>query len=202
MSDDANDPFANFPGGNPFGAGGPFSGKDPFSDMDEFMKRMGIDPDDFQKLFRDMQKNLQDAFKNMGDDPSKGFVSGFSVKMGPDGKPTVNTFGNKPKVNVAGALPSIGVDEREPLTDVIEDPNSIAITMEIPGVAKADINLNMTTDSLEINVDNESRKYSKRVKLPAKVDPSTTKATYTNGILDVTVQKVELGDDGVKIAIE
>lgn len=199
---DPRDPFANFPGGNPFGSGGPFGGGDPFANMDEFMRKMGIDPSDFQKLFNDMQRNLQDAFKNMGQDPSKGFVSGFSVRMGPDGKPHVNTFGNKPKVNRAGAVPSIGVDEREPLTDVIEDSGSIAITMEIPGVAKKDIDLNMTEDRLEVSVDNDQRKYHKRVTLPAKVDPSTTKATYTNGILDVTVQKVEKGESGVRISID
>lgn len=200
--DDPKDPFANFPGGNPFGPNGPFGGGDPFENMDEFMRKMGIDPDDFQKLFRDMQKNLQDAFRNMGEDPSKGFVSGFSVRMGPDGKPHVNTFGNKPKVNREGNVPSIGADEREPLTDVIEDNESIAITMEIPGVDKKDIDLNMTEERLEISVDNDQRKYHKRVKLPAKVDPSTTKATYTNGILDVTVKKLEKGDDGVRISID
>ncbi len=202
MSNDPKDPFANFPGGNPFGPNGPFGGKDPFENMDEFFRNMGIDPLDFQKLFNDMQRNLQDAFKNMGQDPSKGFVSGFSVKMGPDGKPHVNTFGNKPRVSKEGALPSIGADEREPLTDVIEDNTSVAITMEIPGVAKEDIDLNMTEERLEVSVDNESRKYHKRVKLPAKVDPSTTKATYTNGVLDVTVQKVEKGESGVRINID
>lgn len=201
--DEPKDPFANFPGGNPFGPGGPFAGGDPFENMDEFMRKMGIDPGDFQKLFRDMQKNLQDAFRNMGEDPSKGFVSGFSVRMGPDGKPNVNTFDNKPSIRKGdGPIPAIGADEREPLTDVIEDKDSIAITMEIPGVAKEDIDLNMTAESLEVSVDNEARKYHKRVRLPAKVDPATTKATYTNGILDVTVQKVEKGEDGVRINID
>lgn len=206
MSDDKPDPWANFPGGNPFGPNGPFGGKNPFDNMDnmdEWFRSMGIDPRDFQKLFDDMQRNLHEAFKNMGDDPSKGFMAGFNVRMGPDGKPHINTFGNKPNVKKAdGALPTIGADEREPLTDVIEDPTSVAITMELPGVNKEDVKVQMTAERLEVSVDTEARKYSKRVKLPCKVDPKTTKATYTNGVLDVTVEKVDKDDEGVPITVE
>ncbi len=208
MSDKNPDPFANFPGGNPFGPNGPFGpgspfGGDPFRSMDEWMKQMGVDPAEFRRIFDDMQRGLQDAFKNMGDDPSKGFVAGFNVRMGPDGKPHISSFGNKPQVGrQPGGMPSISADNREPLTDVIEDPKGIAITMELPGVEKTDIDLKMTAERLEVTVDNESRRYNKSVKLPAKVDPSTTKATYKNGILDVTVRKVAADDDGVKISVE
>ena len=34
------------------------------------------------------------------------------------------------------------------------------------------------------------------------IDPATTKATYSNGILDVTVQKLDQSDSGVKIVVE
>jgi HSP20 family protein len=209
------DPWANFPGGNPFGPGGPFAGGgnpfagggDPFQNLDAWLRTMGVDPADFRRMADEMQRNLQEALKGMGQDPTKSFVSGFSVKVGPDGKPTFNTFGNKPQVkpNPKGAgkgIPSVVADEREPLTDVIEDVKQVAITMELPGVEKKDINVHMTDEELEISVDNELRKYHKRVRLPAKVDPKTTKATYTNGILDVTVQKRSSGPSGMKISVE
>lgn len=208
------DPWANFPGGNPFGPNGPFgaggplaSGGDPFQNLDAWLRSMGVDPADFRRMADEMQRNLGEALKSMGSDPSKSFVSGFSVKVGPDGKPTFNTFGNKPQVrpNPAGAtkgIPQVVADEREPLTDVIEDVKQVAITMELPGVQKKDINVHMTDDELEISVDNELRKYHKRVRLPTKVDPKTTKATYTNGILDVTVQKRSTGLSGMKISVE
>ena len=209
---DPKDPWKNFPGGNPFGPGGPFAGGPmggPFdpAGMEGWFRSMGIDPTEFRKLVEQMQKDLQKAFEGLGTDPSKSFVSGFSVKVGPDGKPTFSSFGNKPQVkaNPAGAtkgIPSVVADEREPLTDVIEDARQVAITMELPGVEKKDINLHMTADELEVSVDNDARKYHKRVKLPAKVDPKTTKATYTNGVLDVTVQRVKSGASGVKIAVE
>ncbi len=213
------DPWANFPGGNPFGPNGPFGPGGPFAgggfpggaplggDMDAWFRTMGIDPSEFRRMVEEMQRGLADAFKNLGADPSKSFVSGFSVKVGPDGKPTFSSFGNKPQVkanpqNPAG-IPQVIADEREPLTDVIDDGARIAITMELPGVTREDINLNMTEGELEIGVDTERRKYHKRVKLPAKVDPKTTKATYTNGILDVTVAKVGgPGASGLKIQVE
>jgi len=199
------DPWANFPGGNPFAAGGPFSGGDPFANMDAWLRSMGMDAGEFRKLVDEMQRNMQEALKDFGSDPSKSFVGGFSVKLGPDGKPTINTFGNKPSVKAPAAggtgLPVINTDEREPLTDVIEEDGRIAITMELPGVSRDDIDLKMEESELEISVDNERRKYHKRVKLPSKVDPKTTKATYTNGILDVTVAKTGKSG-GVRIPVQ
>src|SRR5215210_5973185 len=118
MATPPTDPWANFPGGNPFGKEGPFGGVDPTADMEKWFRSMGIDPREFQKLVEEMQRNLQDAFKNFGADPGKSFVSGFQVKVGPDGKPTFNTFGNKPTVKPnpqGGGIPSIVSDEREPL---------------------------------------------------------------------------------------
>lgn len=213
------DPWAGFPGGNPFGKDGPFgpggpfggigAGGDPFANLDAWLRQMGVDPAEFRKMADEMSRSMQDALRGLGD-PSQGpksFVSGFNVKVGPDGKPSFTTFGNKPSVQgpAPGAkpgIPKIVADEREPLTDVIEGAKEIAITMELPGVEKKDINVHMTDDDLEISVDDERRKYHKRVKLPAKVDPKTTKATYTNGILDVTVQKRTPSKGGVKVAVE
>src|SRR5688572_15860151 len=210
MADKKPDPWANFPGGNPFGPGGPFAGGggaggDPFGNLDAWFRNMGIDPNEFRKLVEEMQKNMAEAFKGMGQDPSKSFVSGFSVKVGPDGKPHFSSFGNKPSVKPAPGgkgIPQVVSDEREPLTDVIEDASQVAVTVEMPGVGKDDIGLHMTEDSLEISVDTEKRKYHKRVKLPTKVEPKTTKATYNNGILDVTVRKAKPDGTGLRIPVQ
>lgn len=206
----APDPWAGFPGGNPFGPGGPFAGSgspfaggDPFANMEAWMRQMGIDPTDFRRLFEDMQRNMGEALKDFKGDPSKSFVSGFSVKVGPDGKPVFSSFGNKANMKPAagGGLPAIDTTEREPLTDIIDEGKRIAITMEIPGVTREDIDVHMTEGELEISVDNEKRKYHKVVKLPARVDPATTKATYTNGILDVTVDKAKATPSGRKVPV-
>ena len=75
--------------------------------MDAWFRTMGIDPAEFRKLVEEMQRGLADAFKNLGADPGKSFVSGFSVKVGPDGKPTYSSFGNKPQVKSNPATPDI-----------------------------------------------------------------------------------------------
>ncbi len=201
-------PFGAFPGGNPFGPGGPLGGSgDPMANMEAWFRSMGIDPREFQKLVEEMQRNLQDAFKEWGKDPNKSFVSGFQVKVGPDGKPAFNTFGNKPqtKPSTPGkgkGIASIISDEREPLTDVIDEGTKIAVTMELPGVGREDIDLQMNESDLEISVDTERRKYHKRVKLPTAVDPKTTKATFNNGVLDVTVNKKTGPSGSVKIEVK
>ncbi|HLF16425.1 MAG TPA: archaeal heat shock protein Hsp20 [Candidatus Thermoplasmatota archaeon] len=203
------DPWAAFPGGNPFGPGGPLApggpfGGDPFANMEAWFRSMGIDPNDFRRLVEEMQRNLQDAFRNPGQDPGKSFVSGFSLRIGPDGKPQFATFGNKPslKPNPGGkGIPKVVSDEREPITDVIDGADEVSITLEVPGVTREDIDVHMTERQLEIAVDTERRKYHKQVQLPAAVDPSTTKATYNNGILDVTVRKVRPGKAGVRVPV-
>jgi HSP20 family protein len=161
----------------------------PKSPFDEFFRGFGIEPDEFDRMFEQMNRALQEAMRNLGGfEPGKPYVHGFSFKIGPDGKPIVSEFGNRPQKPASGSKPVIS-PEREPLTDLIEERNQIAATLEIPGVDKKDIDIRVTETEIEINVDNEKRKYHKLIRLPSRVKPTTTKATYKNGVLDVTVQK-------------
>ena len=95
-------------------------------------------------------------------------------------------------------------EEREPLTDVIEGDEDVAITVEMPGVERDDIDLNAARDNLEIKVDTPRRKYHKKIDLPCDVIPKTTKATYKNGVLDVVIKrkKKKKPDDGYKVNIK
>ncbi len=154
-----------------------------------------IDDEDFERIFDEMQRMFESTdFKDMiedmfrgGFEPNKRFIHGFSMNMGPDGKPRFQEFGNRQTKTPTGE-PVIS-DEREPLTDIIEGDDDVAITVEIPGVEKEDIDLNVTEDILEITVDNPKRKYHKHVDIPCNVKPKTTKATYKNGVLDVVVKR-------------
>ena len=95
-------------------------------------------------------------------------------------------------------------EEREPLTDIIEGDNDVAVTVEMPGIEKNDIDLNVKRDILEINVNTPKRKYHKTLDLPCDVLPKTTKATYKNGILDVVIKRKEKKKpgSGYKVNIE
>ncbi len=184
---------------------GPFDPFD-FDSFDEMFRSMGMDMRDFHRMFDDIQRQLMDAMRNAGAEPGKPVVHGFSFKVGPDGKPQFEHFGNRPPSidpsQFTSGTPLNVSDTREPLTDIIEGDKDIAVTLEVPGVEKGDIKVSAKAERIEISVDNEMRKYHKVVNLPAKVDPATTKATYNNGILDITVQKIDHDDGGVSIQVE
>ena len=117
------------------------------------------------------------------------FVYGYSVTVGPDGKPNVTEFGNF-KAETQLGKPHMDVkEEREPLTDIIDADDSVRVIVELPGVEKNDIKLSGTDDRLTIAVETPERKYFKEVELPCKVDTKKATTKYKNGVLDVTVPK-------------
>lgn len=134
-------------------------------------------------------------------------VYGYSMSIGPDGKPVIREFGNvKPSMKPSAfGPPKPGLEvkvEREPLVDTIEEEDKVKVIAEVPGVEKEDINLECSENSLVISVDTETRKYYKEVELPAEVDPQSAKASYKNGVLEVTLNKKRAKPKGQKIKIE
>jgi HSP20 family protein len=135
------------------------------------------------------------------------FVYGYSVTIGPDGKPVIREFGNvRPsKKPLPFGAPKLGMEvkeEREPLVDVLDEGDAIRIVAELPGVEKSDVNLDSTEKTLTISVSTEKRKYYKRIDLPAEIDPASATASYNNGILEVKVKKAVPSPKGKRIKIE
>jgi HSP20 family protein len=176
---------------------------DRFFDMNEM-------DHEFESMRRYMDKILESMMHGEIDTKRiNPFVYGFSMRVGPDGQPHIQRFGNttldKPVVDSESVETDEGretIGDREPLTDVIESENSISITVEIPGVEKNDVNLEVVNDILVINVDTPNRRYFKEVELPTAVDPSSAKATYNNGVLDITLVKTAKDRKGTKIVVE
>jgi HSP20 family protein len=196
---------------------------DPFDEEDQHKKKNPFDPfkgddDIFRDIFNDNRirdifndDKVMDDIKKMAEEmmkmftnaqPGKPIVHGYKIEFGPDGKPQIEDFGNR-SIRSPEGVPSIS-EELEPLTDVIEGENEVAITVEIPGVEKEDINLVATENTLEIKVDSPKRKYHKRIDLPCNVKTKSTKATYKNGILDIVLDKKEKKKDhgGFRVSIE
>jgi HSP20 family protein len=168
-------------------------GKDPFSgDIDDMFKEMERMMDEELKDFTEKvpkeyikERKLPDGstVKELGP-----FVHGYSMKIGPDGKPEIQEFGNIKK-SLQGT-PQVK-EEREPLVDIIDTDKEVHVVVELPGVEKTDIKLHGTDDSLTISVDTPQNKYYKDVELPAKIKVEEAKSTYKNGVLEVVLQKVE-----------
>ncbi len=110
-------------------------------------------------------------------------VYGFSFKMGSQGRPVVNEFGNIPKKKS-------DLGEREPLVDVIDGKLDVRVIAELPGVDEKEISLVLKGKVLGIKVMNKERRYAKKVKLPAVPVSKKYSTSFKNGILEVVLRKV------------
>lgn len=150
--------------------------------------------DYFDDIIREIEKEFEEMEKEFFKNAAKGeaktfgpYVYGFSVTMGPDGKPIVEEFGN---VRRLGSKPVLS-EEREPLVDVIEKGDEIRVIAEVPGVDKNNIKVKVNGNTLIVTAQEGDRKYYKEVELPAKVDENSAKANYRNGVLEVIFKKKE-----------
>jgi len=148
---------------------------------------------DFEEEFKDLEEDIarifedaQRATKEKGE--SQPFIYGFSVNLGPNGEPKIERFSNVP---AAGEEQQPLDEAPEPLVDVIESEKDVKVVAEIPGVSKEDIGLAVSEDSLDIDVNTAALTFHKSVPLPVKVKPDVSKAAYRNGVLEVTLARLE-----------
>lgn len=182
--------------------------RDPF---EEWRKRLEEDPflgpffEDLDREFARMQESLSRMLERMQDgelDPDADpFVYGFSVRMGPDGQPDFSEFGNVDPSQTPHQ-PGNFDEARKPLVDVQEDQQMVAITAELPGVEKEDINLRAKEEQIIVSVDDPDNRFFKRIPMPAPIEPRTTDATYKNGVLDVEVEKASDREQGTEIDVD
>ena len=101
--------------------------------------------------------------------------------------------------------------------DVEDAGDEFVVTADLPGYDREDIDVQLAGERLTLSADHtETREagegryvrrerrqqsVSRSVRLPEPVDESGTDATYTNGVLTVTLPKAEVGDDGHDIPI-
>lgn len=142
--------------------------------------------DEFDKLFKRMSRNffdIDDLFEEFKGGHSDGpFYYGYTMTVGPDGKPIVREYGNvKP-----GLLPTS--DTRQPFVDTIVDEKEglVKLVAEMPGVEKSDINVEVVNKEVKIDAERGEKKYHASVPIKNKVDENSAKASYKNGILELT----------------
>ncbi len=182
---------------SPFGPWG-------FPDIDEMMREMERA---FSEQFKDLEKELPKNLVRESRTPDGGtkkeigpIVYGYSVTIGPDGKPVVREFGN---VKSGEGKPVKAIqDKREPLVDVVSTGKEVRVIAEMPGVRKEDISVTVNEKSVVISVDTGERGYHKELDLPGIVDPKGAKSTYNNGILEVTAPLKSKDRGGVKLKVE
>ena len=101
----------------------------------------------------------------------------------------------------------ISREVREPLMDVVDEGDKIRVTVELPGVKKENIDIDVKPRMLSIKAkaskktkkeeknyyfaERSAEMFSRTTTLPAEVIPEKTSATYNNGILEIILKKKE-----------
>ena len=165
-----------------------------------------IEWDEFDGLFQRMMRpfkaldNVWEEMRSSSNMRTSGpYCYGYSVTIGPDGKPVVKEYGNvRPNL-----LPT--AETREPFADVIVDDKEkvLKVVAEMPGVEKSDIKIEVVGRTINIDAEHGERKYSTKIPIKQKVEEDSVKATYANGILEVRFNlKEEVRPQGKKVEVE
>jgi HSP20 family protein len=94
---------------------------------------------------------------------------------------------------------------REPLMDLIDEKDQYKVIMEVPGINKEDIDINVTEDSLTVRAESrteqkkeekgyyyQERRYGsfqRTFRLPGDILPDSASAEYKNGVLEIKMKK-------------
>jgi HSP20 family protein len=147
---------------------------------------------EFDRIFKKMSSsffNIDDIFEEFnGNGPQSGpYYYGYTMTVGPDGKPIVKEYGNvKPNL-----LPTS--DTREPIVDTIVDEKEkvVKLIAEMPGVEKSDVKVVVENKSVDLSAAHNEKKYHVKVPLKNIVNENSAKASYKNGILEIVFKLIE-----------
>lgn len=153
-----------------------FSGIDPF--FKKFMERMFKEMNELEEAIRSGKLQGGWDIKPIDRPGVKGYVAQRRFQTGEPiqrGQPLT--------------IPKHLTEEnREPLADVFEDKEFVKLYVELPGVEKNDIQLNITERRAEIKAKN----FYRLIDLPASdIEFEKASANYKNGVLEVLIPKTK-----------
>ena len=175
------DIFESFSRGFPFEKKEMFGSdwfREPFEDM---IKRFEEFPEEEYKELIKEEKTPSGTVRRYGP-----FVYGFSYTAEPGKEPTFREFGNIVPSR-RGIEPSTG---REPLVDVMDEKDKYKVFVELPGVDKENVKLDVAEDSVQIKTEDD-KKYYKMIYFDSPVDADSAKASCKNGVLTLELDKKE-----------
>ena len=139
-------------------------------------------PRDFWEEMRKMQEDMDRLFRDF----NERFYSGERLLPVPGEK-----------------MPAL----RPAVTDLQETDESVIATIELPGMKKEDISLTLREHMLEVKAEKKEEEkeekevyksyrsryagFYRKLPLPAPINADEAKATYKNGVLEVTMPKTE-----------
>jgi HSP20 family protein len=153
---------------------------------------MTIFDDEFNRSFKKMSNsffNIDDIFeefKTKGSNQGP-YYYGYTMTVGPDGKPIVKEYGNTKSELVSAP------NTREPIVDTIVDEKEklVKLVAEMPGVDKSDLKVVVQDKSVNLSAEHGEKKYQVNVPIQYKVEENSAKASYKNGILELVFKLAE-----------
>ncbi|WFO74683.1 hypothetical protein J4526_06265 [Desulfurococcaceae archaeon MEX13E-LK6-19] len=146
----------------------------------DFLVASGFTPED-EKMLKKMLNNMK--------------FYGFTITMGPDGKPLIKEFnpflpGTNNAFRPAPFLPRRNAPLRhnDYLLDIYDEGDKITIVTEVPGEENIDVVVDSSGRKVLIKTSTESRV----AELPAKVDKKPLSIRCRNGICEIVLKKKKL----------
>ncbi len=153
-----------------------------------FRRRRGFFDDFLEDLFEDIARSFEDVFRTS-------YIGG----------PRRRAYIEEER------------EYREPISEVWETDDEVIAVIELPGVEKEDIDLRVTSRTLEVKAERKEETKEERerarfeeraykgyyitLSLPTDVNPDEVKATYKNGVLEVRIKKAHK-EEKKKVNIE
>lgn len=124
-------------------------------------------------------------------------VYGFSVKMGlgKGGTFQVEPFGNVGRAGKAWAPEGepekeVPIQEvREPIVDLFEEEKHTTIVLEMPGIGKDDLSVDVKDDIVTIEAKRGEKRYRKEVLLTKPVNKKKMTIASNNGVFEIRFRK-------------
>ena len=150
--------------------------------MSEERKNLRDMLDELDKFFEEFERSIEHTIRSSVVTGQKAFskpvVAGMAMGFGPEGKPTIQFFGDN----------LVGPDGyRAPIYEQVinEKDGELRLLIELPGVEKEDVQISALEDRVSLEAVKGDRKYRADVALQRAIDPDSGTASYANGILGI-----------------
>ncbi len=144
----------------------------------------------FDEEFEEMRERMNQMMGSMltgqfsfSEEPK---VYGVSMRMEQEGGPLIREHGNARR---AEPVEDVQTQSDDLLTDVIEEKDKVRVIIGLPGVHREDVTVSAVDSRLDIAVDTEHKKFSRRIDLPCPIQSDSATALYKNGVLEITMDR-------------
>ncbi len=142
------------------------------------------DEDPFEKIFKAMMKQFERMFGDINKiEPGKPVVKGFSLTIGPDGKPIFREIGG------GTPAPSPTLTSKKKIeAEIINEKDKYMLVADLPGAEKDKIKLRIESGKLIVRSEGR-KKYYEVFRLPRDSTDKIITYNYNNGVLSVEIEK-------------